>query len=548
MTARNLRAELASDATLGTGNAFSTVAAKLGDATGPVLTFDTEVDGHPAWHGLNVRDLSRCVNARAAWLFGQGIRPRDPVAVYVTSAADQVLAFLALTRIGAIPALVNSMLDGETARAYISKVAPRALLTDADHRAALGDYPAAGVLRADVADAATGEEAQAPPQYRYAPDDAVVITHSSGTTGLPKAVTGTHASLFASIRHRLTLPRQYRIDRMLSALPTNHAAMVIALNTALCSESELLTLSRLDGLTVLKAIEAWRPSSVFGFAATWPQILAHRLPDYRLDSVQLWWNTGDCAHEAHIRKLVSVGHRMVVTVGGIERQTGASFMDNFGSTEMGHSMFFITHTAQTSRYNRCIGKPHAFAEVTVLDDQGDPLPPGQVGQLGVRAPTLSPGYWNDSAMTYQSRRSGYFLTGDLVWEDEAGYFYHVDRSADAVSLGDGRALYTAQSEERILAACPEILDCTVVAVSAADGAVATSVMLTISPEADPAADHAPKVLAALEDHVAATVRKVEVVDDAALPHGPTGKVRKVRLRERHPHSGERAAAKQAGAA
>ncbi|MEU9992649.1 class I adenylate-forming enzyme family protein [Streptomyces sp. NPDC048045] len=548
MTLRKLRAELAADQELGVGNVLSTLVARAGDDAESGITFDSEVDGHPAWRRLTLRDLDRAVAARAAWFHCAGIRPRDPVAVHVTTAADQVLAFFALTRIGAVPALLNTNMDGATARAYLGKVRPRALLTDAAHRARLGNEPFPGVLHTDIADAAGGYEGQAPSQYRFHPSDAAVITHSSGTTGLPKPVTASHASLFAATRHRLTLPRPRTIDRMLSALPANHAAMVIAVTLALCSGIELLMLSDQDGKGVLAAVDRWQPSCVFGFAATWPQLVAEDLDRYRLDSVQMWWNTGDAAHEAHIRKLVSVGHRVVPKRGGVDRLPGATFMDGLGSSEMGHSMFFITHTPDTDRYNRCIGKPHVFAQVAVLDERGLPLPAGRIGELGIKSPTLSPGYWNDSVTTYRTRRSGYFLTGDLVYRDEAGYYYHVDRVVDTVSLSGGRYLHTAQSEEQILAGCPEVLDCTVIAVAEDESTVATEVLVSLAAGEPAPGDLQARVRAALDEHVAATVRSVIVVADEDIPHGPTGKVRKAILRERYKERTARAAAAAGGKA
>jgi acyl-coenzyme A synthetase/AMP-(fatty) acid ligase len=523
MTVRQLRAQLAADRELGIGNVLSTLVGLAGADAESGLTFDSDVDGHPAWRRMGLADHDRAVRSRAAFFHGLGLQPRDPVAVFVTTAADQVLAFLALTRIGAVPALLNTNMDGVSARAYIGKVRPRALFTDQAHRERLGAEPFADVLWGDIDEAGGGDPDKAPAQYRFHPDDAAVITHSSGTTGLPKPVIATHESLFAATRHRLTLPRPRTIDRMLSALPANHAAMVIAVTLALCSGIELLMLSDQEGDKVLAAVERWTPSCVFGFAATWPQLAAHDLAGYDLDSVQMWWNTGDAAHEAHIRKLVSVGHRVVPARDGIGRLEGASFMDGLGSSEMGHSMFFITHTADTDRYNRCIGKPHAFVEAAVLDDQGQPQPVGRLGELGVKSPTLSPGYWNDSVTTYRTRRSGYFLTGDLVYQDEAGYFYHVDRVVDTVALGAGHYLHTAQTEERILARCPEALDCTVVA----------EVLLSLAPGATAPEDIEARVRACLDAHVAAAVQGVLVVADEDLPHGPTGKVRKAILRERY---------------
>jgi acyl-coenzyme A synthetase/AMP-(fatty) acid ligase len=199
---------------------------------------------------------------------------------------------------------------------------------------------------------------------------------------------------------------------------------------------------------------------------------------------------------------------------------------------MGHSHFFIQHSADTSRYGRCIGKPHAFAETAVLGPDGQELPPGEVGELGTKSPTLSLGYWNDSARTYRTRVRGYFLTGDLVYRDDEGYYYHLDRKVDSVDLGGGARLYTAASEERILADCPDVLDCTVVAVRDGDRVV-TDVLLQLEAGADPGADRTARVRAALSPEVAATLRQVLLMDGDNIPITPTGKVRKFVLRQRH---------------
>jgi acyl-coenzyme A synthetase/AMP-(fatty) acid ligase len=251
-----------------------------------------------------------------------------------------------------------------------------------------------------------------------------------------------------------------------------------------------------------------------------------------MDSVALWFNTGDCAHEPHIRHLVAAGSRNVVTREGVKRVPGSSFVDGLGSTEMGHSAFHITHSPDTSRYGRCVGVPHVFADVALLDvGTGEEVPVGQVGHFGLRSPTLAPGYWNDHVNTYRNRLGGYYLTGDLMFRDEEGYYYHVDRAVDAVDLGDGNWLYTGMSEEKILRACPDVRDCTVVSARAGDRVV-TDVLLSLHTGADPTVDHTETVRAALTPAAAATLRKVVVVDEGIVV-GPTGKVRKFLMRQRH---------------
>jgi acyl-coenzyme A synthetase/AMP-(fatty) acid ligase len=419
----------------------------------------------------------------------------------------------------------------ETAALYIRRLRARGVLGDAGRLAGLRGLELDAPVLADVADLA-GDPDAAPPAYRHHADDPVAITHSSGTTGVPKAVVHSHSSLYAAIRHRLRMPLPQGTQRLLSALPGPHAATLIATNQALSGGTELALLSRQSGTGVLDAIEAWKPTGVLGFAATWSDLARLDLAGRDLDSVSLWWNTGDCAHETHIRRLVAVGRRQVAVRGGREWKAGSVFIDGLGSSEMGHSHFHITHTSETDRYGRCIGRPHAFAEPVVLDPDGNQLPPGVPGELGTRSPTLALGYWNDSVTTFRTRVDGYFRTGDVVYRDESGYFYHLDRLVDSVDLGGGVTLYTAMSEEKVLRACPDVADCTVVAVRDGDRTV-TDVLLQLAPGATEDAGLGARVTAALDPAVAATVRQVVVVDDAAIPFGPTGKVRKFALRERH---------------
>ncbi len=520
MTGKNLRAMLAADPELGAGNVVTRLLELGADPDGPGLAFDTEPP-------LTLGQLDERVRARAAWLHEQGVKPRDAVAVYVRSSADCFLSFMALNRIGAIPALMNPNIPTPVANEYIAKLKATAVLTN----------PNRGVEHEqvwDVSESATGDPAKAPKAFRHHQDDPIAITHSSGTTRMPTAVVHSHSSLFAATRRiRLAGPRAQGTERVLSALPAPHTAGILTVNQALVNRAELLFLSTQDDAeAILDAIERWKPTGVFGFAVTWAEMARHDLSKRDMDSVAIWFNTGDCAHEAHIRKLVAVGSHITVTAGGRERVKGSTFYDGIGSTEMGHSAFHIGHRIDTDRYGRCVGKPHVFADVRILDlETGDELPVGKVGHLGLRSPTLSLGYWNDHGQTFRTRYFGYYLTGDLMYRDEDGYYYHMDRAVDAVDLGGGKWLYTAMSEERILAANPSVRDCTVVAVNV-DGRVVTDILVLTDSDHD-ADSMSASVTGSLEPHVAATVRKVIRVTDDDIVTGPTGKVRKFLMRQRH---------------
>jgi len=283
---------------------------------------------------------------------------------------------------------------------------------------------------------------------------------------------------------------------------------------------------------VLAAIERWKPSGVFGFAVTWAGLARFDLSKHDVDSVRMWFNTGDCAHESHIRRLVAAGSRETVTRQGVTKVPGSVFIDGLGSSEMGHSMFYIHHAPETERYGRGIGKPYGFVQAVVIDRDGNEVPHGQVGFLGLKAPSLSPTYWNDSVTTYRFKVNGWSLYGDLVYRDEEGWFYHMDRATDAGNFDDGRQIYTALSEERVLAAMSEVVDCTAVIVNDG-GRVVTDFLLELEPDADPDIDRTERVRAAIGEPAGSTLNRVVAVAAEDMPLTVTGKVRKFLLRQQH---------------
>ena len=373
MSATNLRAVLAADPELGAGNVLLRLAEHGADMDLPRVTFDTGVDGIPAWTPLSLRTLTERVAARAEWFARHGIGRRDPVAVYVTSAADVVLNFLALTWLGAIPALMNGSMPAEIATEYIRRLRSRR----GDHRrrhAELAGHDLGAPIIGDAAQTGTGDPSRAPAHYRHHPDDPVAITHSSGTTRMPAAVVHSHQSLFAAVRAvRLTEPRQSGPVREMSAFPQAHTAGIIILNEALCNGYELLCLSEQGGAfarsgeVIIDAIERWRPTAVYGFAVTWAELARYDLAARDVSSVRFWSNSGDCAHEAHIRRLVAVGSHHAYSKDGIVSLPGSRFNDTLGSTEMGYGGFGISHHPGSERYNRCVGKPQPFAEIILVD-------------------------------------------------------------------------------------------------------------------------------------------------------------------------------------
>lgn len=538
MSAGNLRAALAGDQELGAGNALLRLAEHGADMDMPRVTFDTDVDGITAWTPMSLRTLAERVAARAEWFARHGIRRRDPVAIYVTSAADVHLNFLALTWLGAIPALMNGGMPADIAVEFIRRLRATGVVLDADHEDMAGRDLGAPVL-GYAEQTGTGVPSAAPAHYRHHPDDPVAITHSSGTTRMPAAVVHSHHSLFAAVRAvRLTEPRQHGPVREMSAFPQAHTAGVIILNEALCNGYELLCLSGQGGAfersgdVIIDAIERWHPTAVYGFAVTWAELARYDLTQRDVSSVRFWSNSGDCAHEAHIRRLVAVGSHHAYRDGQVVSLPGSRFNDTLGSTEMGYGGFGISHRFDSDRYGRCVGKAQPFAEIILVDTEtGRQVPDGEVGMVAMKSPTLALGYWNDSASTFRTRLNGYYLTGDLMYRDGDGYFYHMDRVSDAVDLGGGW-LYTALSEERILSSCADVRDCTVLAARGDDGKLIIEVLLLLTADADADRDRDGEIGTALGAAAGALPRTIVTIPDDEIVMGPTGKVRKFLMRQR----------------
>jgi acyl-coenzyme A synthetase/AMP-(fatty) acid ligase len=294
---------------------------------------------------------------------------------------------------------------------------------------------------------------------------------------------------------------------------------------ALLTGVPMIAMSDLSGSGVIEAIERYRPTMVAAFASTYAEMSAAAPDPEQLVSVSTWFNTGDSAHGRHVEPLVRAGWRWVDG----RRVGGSEFVDGLGSSELGFAQFLHVLTTDSLRSDRCVGTPHVFTEAAVLRPNGSSAAPYEVGLLGVRSPTVTPGYWNDSDMTYRSKLGGFWLSGDLVYRDGEGSFYHMDRAADAFETSTGLA-YSLLMEEIILANVREIGDCAVVGVPSGDMHLPVAIVTTLGQEVTP--EHLlRRVNAVLALHGQSELAMLEMSE--TVPLGPTGKVLKRDLRGRY---------------
>ncbi|MEU3601708.1 class I adenylate-forming enzyme family protein [Streptomyces sp. NPDC006798] len=541
MISEDVRRQILADAALGAGNVIHRLPLYGRSLDAPVLWLDgtwRAPDGdHP--ESLTLGGLHEVVAAYAGYYTRAGVRAKDAVAIVSTSITDFALNLMALTSIGAIASLVNANMPAETRREYIRRQRVVGIMTrepwHQDLRAHLED-PQPPLFVALQSEIVPGDAEHRPAEYpfRHAPTDPILISHSSGTTGIPKSAFHTHETLFHGALSRLADGLDCSTRARLLALPGHHVSAMSNTLLGLTLGAPVIHYTDPSGKAVLDGIEKHRPTIVFGFTHTFTEMAGEDLTDRDLSSVEAYYASGDAAHAVHIRRLLDKGYH---TVTGPDlkprKEPGAIFIDMFGSTEMGYVLFDFVHRAGGPVIGRCIGRPMRFAEAVVLAEDGSVQPPGKVGRLGVRSKSLTPGFWNDNVRWHQQWLGGYFLTGDLAYRDATNTFFHLDRTTDAIRTEDG-FVFSAYTEEVLLRAYPEILDCTVVGIAddgvdfgwEGEGRATTHVLVNLVEGAEAPDDPTAWINEALTKAGLPRTAGASVVTEGTIPVGITGKVLK----------------------
>jgi acyl-CoA synthetase (AMP-forming)/AMP-acid ligase II len=519
------RTALAADAALGCGNFLAAAVNASRDPNAPKLHLDEpyRAENGRTYFTLSLSELQSLANAEAAAYHAAGVRAGDVVAVSVEDGPGYLVHFVALTSLGAIAALINPNRPPETAAAWATKVRAIGLVASARRLDALAAHLDHTALRFVSSSLPRGT--LVPPRHIHSPDDVVLLCHSSGTTGVPKAVTFRHHGFFHGVRQRLAEAAEERV--LLSALPHSHSAGIAFPMLALLRDEPVVLVRGDQPQRVLAAIERLRATTIVAFPHTFVEIAQSDCSGHDLSSVRAWVNTGDAAHHAHVKKLV--------TIGGPE---GSAFIDGLGSSEMGFSLFRIVYTRHVTPPPRCVGAPLPFVDAQVLGEDGEPLGIGVVGRLGVCAPTVTGGYWLDPALTESSRAGKYWLTGDLVYKDAEGRFFHVDRTSDVVRTSDG-PMYTLLAEEILQRGAPDLVDVCVVGARKDDGHERPVALIRPVPGCNRTAREWLRALdevlsgAPLGDEAWPALDAVFLPEAwSDVPVGPTGKVLKRLLRAR----------------
>lgn len=267
-------------------------------------------------------------------------------------------------------------------------------------------------------------------------EDLALLQYTGGTTGHPKGVMLTHYNLVANVTmsEAWLYKSKGKQQTVLAVLPFFHVyGMTTVMNFAVMQGSKMILMPKFDINSVLKTITKQRPTLFPGAPTIYIGLLNH--PDierYDLSSIDACLS-GSAALPKEVQEK-------------FENITGGKLVEGYGLTETSP----VTHANLVwgKRVNGSIGIPwpDTDAKIFRLEEEMVEAEIGEIGEIAVKGPQVMQGYWNNPEETEKVLKDGWFLTGDIGYMDEDGYFYIVDRKKDMI-IASGFNIYPREIEE-----------------------------------------------------------------------------------------------------
>jgi long-chain acyl-CoA synthetase len=413
-------------------------------------------------------ELEAMAEVAASALLRAGVGQDTSVALFLGNSPDHPANFFGALKAGA-RVVHLSPLDGERALSHkLSDSGARILVTsnlkallpmalkflekglldrlivcDDDHWGAVGNpHTALPDHPAIITYAQFVEGAKPPAEWpAIAPDDTALLQYTGGTTGLPKGAMLSHGNLTSAVSIYDVWGAKARaerngVDRVICVLPLFHIYALTVILLRSLERGDLISLhQRFDVEAVMRDIEVKRATAFPGVPTMW--IAIANLPDLESRDLSSLVSCG------------SGGAPLPVEIAKIfERKTSMKLKSGWGMTETCSPG--TGHPVEGPDKPGSIGLmlPGIEMDVVALDDPTRVLPAGEVGEIRIKGPNVTRGYWNRSAETAEAFVGDRFLTGDIGYMDQDGYFYLVDRKKDMIISG-GFNVYPQMIEQAI---------------------------------------------------------------------------------------------------
>lgn len=486
---------------------------------------------------ITYRELQQRSCRFASGLLSLGLRPEDRVALLMPDTVDYPVAFWGAIRAGIVVIPLNTWLRPEQYAFMLADSRVRAVIADTAFAGALREAIAATpsvrhvVLAGDDADAQPTLAGRTPVPFeavcRMGSDDVFIAPtlsdevafwlYTSGSTGEPKGVKHVHSSLMATAK----LMGQGVLgigpdDVVLSAAKLFFAyglgnsmsfPMSVGATTILWPERPTP-----DAMFVL--MRRYHPTIFCAVPSLYTAMLAH-------DAM------GRGAGSERLRLCVSAGEPLPAHIGERWRDVaGVDVLDGIGSTELLQT--FLSNRPGDVRYGST-GKAVPGYDLKIVDENGAEVPPGEIGELIVRAPSAGEGYWNQRRKSRMTFAGEWTYTGDKYYRDQDGYYFYCGRTDDMFKVS---GMWVSPFDvEAALISHEAVLEAAVIPKEDSDGLIKPKAFVVL--KNGHANDEA--LLHALKEHVKARAgtwkypRWIELRSN--LPRTATGKVQRYKLRE-----------------
>jgi acyl-CoA synthetase (AMP-forming)/AMP-acid ligase II len=410
------------------------------------------IAGEDSW---SYRRMAAGVDRLARAMTARGVRPGDRVVLHMTNRPELVLAYFACFRIGAIAAPLGVRLKASELRPLLVRLRPSLYIGDQ------GLYPRVSTVDSEILPAnarfVVGQPAQDDARHwddllrkrdgGTVPDfpdihAPAVLLPTSGATGVPKLVAHTPLSLNACVDASLRMGLGDHDPIILVCTSMLHAAGFQTLMLSVRSGATAIVLERFDAREALHAIERHRCTWMMGLPFMYSDILrSQRAQPRKVDSLRFCLSSGEVCP-------LEVQH-------DFERVFGLPLRSVWASTEV---VGTLLHGLRPGAVSRCGSR----SQVLLLGEHGEQVRHGHTGELCIRGPNVTIGYWKHPGNIESACVDGWFRTGDLMRRGEGEDIWFVARRNDLITRAGSNI--APLEIERILLAHPAVLDAAVVGI------------------------------------------------------------------------------------
>ncbi len=386
---------------------------------------------------LTYAELDALANRVARLLLAHGIGRGDAVAIFSMNSPEYVATFFGCARIGAALVPINLMFTADDVDYVFEKTRIKALLAEPVFLDKIRRRPAVSLVMDDSFCEKLAGQDGSPVEQFVGNEDTSLIVFTSGTTARPKGVVLNHLNLYAYLLGGFTEHGVDRSFRYLLALPMFHIAGLVQAFACFASGCDSVVLQLPKAEPILQAIVTHQvhvmalPATVWVGLASAPGI--------------------ESANLSCLKRLF-VFQYLPTPVFNRWRQMApqAEWINAWGQTET-TAIGSSTPAADLERMLVApdpIGIQHMPLELRIVDDEMNDVEPGKPGEIVLRGPSVTPGYFEDPEANEALFRGGWHHTGDVAYRNEQGWLYFLDRKKDMIKTG-GENVSSQEVEEAI---------------------------------------------------------------------------------------------------